>query len=1109
MSPVDHIRSRNGEATSMRNRLWPVLAAFIVTLAPLPGHALQYPDVPLQSGSSFPPANMMFVLDDSASMGFIAMPGAVSDSKYPDHWTQVGMRDTIWDKSYVHNTLYYNPAVTYQPWLKPDGSRYVGGTSYDSAYRDIYGPGDEVHLGLGHVESVEVRERVWENRMVEVSKGYDGKDVEEIAQTYFVPSGTGDLSQESSYIRYQIRWGKQGSQRVLRVEECTGTGWGNCRWATPEISKGQSRSEADEIANFATWYSYHRTRMKTAKAGASEAFSQVGENIRMGFNTIWNRSPYPIPVATDAGLFRGGNKASWYEKLFGVRGESGTPLHGALQRTGDYYKTDDPWKGENGELLSCRQNFAILTTDGYWNNDEYGYDNKVGDADGTAGPNDYEVVSPYRDNFSTSPDSRPDTLADVAMHYWKTDLRSDLEDNVPSSSDDPAEWQHMVTFGISIGLKGTLEPTDSTLKQIADGSLRWPDPIRDTNASRIDDLWHASVNGHGGFLVASNTKEFTSGVLSAINTVAKRQGSASNVATNSTSFTAETRVYQATYMSAKWTGELAAYDATSAGVADTPAWEASTRFPAWDARKVFTWNGSAGTTFPTSGSGSQTELLDKSSRITSPVSGADNANYIKGDTSKEKKNGGDLRDRDSLLGDIVNSSPVYVKDVETVFVGANDGMLHAFAAITSGSNNNQVQGGAELFAYVPGAVNMSNLASLSDPNYQHRYFVDGPIVVSSRTQTPNKNYLVGALGRGGKGVFGLDVTNPKSFAASNVKWELTSGNNIGQVLGEPIIVTLNDANKTKAVIFGNGINSANGRAVLYVVNIATGAVIQTIDTGVGDDNGLSAPRGWDDNGDGAVDYVYAGDLKGNIWKFDFTGSTGTTAYSGSPMFASGQAITAGLALAKDPASGKRWVFAGTGRFITAEDPADETVQSVYGLIDDDVSPISGGQLTEREIVVTGTTVRAFQSAAELPSSSRGWFVDLGEPTPGERVISRPQVRGKTLIFSSIIPPGDDPCDAGGSGYINAIDAFTGTSTGNPFLDGSGDGVVDDADQVATENGEKLPVGSVDPGIGMPTLATIIENTYFVGGSEGGMASGPLGEGGGTPKRTSWREIVGD
>ena len=1088
----------------------PFALAFLATMISIPGGAITIPDVPLQSGRAYPPPNVMFILDDSGSMEYQVMPTNHSGN----------LSNTLDHKAAVRNTIFYNPAITYNAWMGSDGNRLTTGTTWPTALSDL-------SLASGTAT------------------------LSNSTQTYFYPKTPATATTATAigdYYRYQIladgrvirsETGRSNANKGLTDAGCGNNSndngydatndvyWRNCTEATPVIAPAARSAEA-ERNNYTTWYSYHRSRMKVAKAGASEAFSQVGENVRVGFDTIWNRNFYAIPVGTDAGLFNATNKTTWYQRLFAAEGSDGTPLKGALHRAGRYFSglntsvADPMGPTVNGSLLSCRQNFAILTTDGYWN-DNSGYPSaqRVGDADGTngatiSGPNEadyrYTPQRPYMDNFSTTPNTQSNTLADVAMHYWKTDLRTDLENDVPKSDEDPAFWQHMVTFGVSIGQKGTLTPNATTLQAITNGSTRWPDPVNpDTeSARRIDDLWHAAVNSRGDFIVASNTNEFAAGILTAINTVAERQGSASNVTANSTSFVSDTRVYQAKYVSGKWSGELSAYDATAAGVANTPAWNASTGIPAWGSRRIFTWTGSAGATFPTP---DQLTALDRSTRPTGAATGQQNADYIKGDASRERKNtGGVLRNRDHALGDIVNSSPIYVKDTETLYVGANDGMLHAVSAINQGTGANRVLGGQELFAYVPGGVNMSNLASLSDPAYQHKYFVDGPIVVSARSQTPGKNYLVGALGRGGKGLFGLDVTDPRSFSTSSVRWEMTSGANMGYILGEPLIVTLNDGASTKAVIFGNGINSTSGVASLFVVNIATGALIQEISTGVAGDNGLSAPRGWDENGDGTVDYVYAGDMRGNLWKFDFTGSSGAIAFGGSPMFTTpgGQPISAGLALAREPLSGRRWVFLGTGRFMTLDDMEDSSVQSVYGLMDDGTT-VTRSQLTERDIVVTGTVngsaVRGFEAHSALPGTSRGWYIDLDEPTPGERVVSRPLMQGQVLTFSSIIPPiAEDPCDAGGSGYLNAVDAFSGTSTTNPFFDANGDGVVNHEDRLTTQNGD-VPVGSFDPGVGMPTLPTTIDRLMVVGGSKGTLADLTVNPQMGAPRRVSWREVL--
>jgi type IV pilus assembly protein PilY1 len=1184
-----------------RQRLLATAIGLGAVLVAAPGAAVTVPDLPLQTGTAYPPANIMFILDDSGSMNFVAMPRDVSDAGDPANYgVPRGLGENPTDRSYLNNTLYYDPRNDYLAWMTASGSRMTGGrdvtavfTSWDQAStasgtRDLrdnvegvfYVPkagvtsstnaadfdryfvttiagttvvaraerrmifeDDDVDVDRRDTERFTVNVPIGTTRLEVVLSGGTGDGTLIVHNPLGVTSCTSDRNrsnEESCDLSGAIGAGNRnifvgalGSNNVRNAQLQVFV-------TAPAASLPSTRTQAQELANIATWYSYHRSRMKAAKAGASEAFSQVGSNLRVGYDSIWNRltgtgttvdasatPAYQIPVASDGGLFRDDNRTTWFGHMQTARGGGGTPLPGALQRAGRYFESTEstgPWgPGGAADQLSCRQNFAILTTDGYWNNNA-GY-TAVGDADGTDGdrifpktPRNasdfyrYSPASPYRDNFNAAVTTRGNTLADVAMHYWKRDLRTGLDNDVPSSTANPAFWQHMTTFSLSIGLGGNLNP-QTDLPGITNGTRHWPDPFVDTAAGRIDDLWHAAVNGRGKFVAASKPTEFTQGLVDALTTVAERLGSASNVTSNSTSFQTDTRVYQASYVSGRWSGEVSAFDASASGLGATPAWKASERIPA--TRTILTWNGTGGRPFPTTAQ--EAQLLRATGLA--PVSAADNAAYIKGARTQEKARGGELRDRTTALGDIVNSSPMYSNDSKVLFVGANDGMLHAFTTVDIPRGP---AAGTELFAYVPAGLDFAALGSLSDPQYTHRWFVDGPIAVSTRAQTPGVNYLVGALGRGGRGVYGLNVTTPASFGNSSVLWDRTGaslGVNMGHVVGEPLIVTLNDASSTKAVIVSNGINSPGGSAVLFVLNLATGAVIREINTLAVGDNGLSAPRGADTNGDGKVDYVYAGDRLGNLWKFDLSSNTAATwgvANSGSPMFiaqdSSGtrQPITGGLGLAREPVSNDTWVVFGTGSFISAGDVSNRSVQTMYGIKDDGTVRRPAGDLTERQIVVAtdfaGKEVRAFEPNATLSDTSKGWFVDLDTPpSTGERIITAPRVSGRVMLTSSLVPPSNNSCDAGGTGYINAIDVFTGTSLREAFFDVNNNGNFDDDTLVS--GGNTLPIGSVNLDIGMPTLPTLIDNLLVVGGSTGRLGSMRINPQGGNARRVAWHEVV--
>ncbi|WP_156924813.1 PilC/PilY family type IV pilus protein [Pseudoxanthomonas sp. J35] len=1113
--------------------------AFAATLLALPADAgINLPREPLQSSGRVAP-NILYVLDDSGSMAFDAMP-ANSISGWQG-------------RTYIHNTVYYNPARTYQPWTQADGTLMTGGTTYDAVYGDFnLASGPTINLA----SSNSCR---YYNKNNSSNNSEESTQVCGGVQTFYVPidptnTSSTYLSQQANYYRYQIfedgvivrsiygaRSGTSPNyNRGLADRNCstsTGTQYRECTRITPT-----GRSEADERTNYAIWFSYHRTRMKAAKAGSGIAFNGLAGNVRVGFRTIWQRQPggtrpvneptqaVPIPVQHNDGLFANpnglngtlNNRTQWFNRLYGAIGYNGTPLKGALQQAGLYFSSNSdtgPYGPQSGSAqYSCRQNFTILTTDGYWN-DNTNY-TAVNEQDNNAGPTitgpgnqsyTYAAVAPYASSDSN-------TLADVAMRYWKNDLRTDLPNQVPTTSSNPAFWQHMVTFGISIGLKGEVDP-NGPRPGTPGGPARWPNPNDAEDLHRIDDLYHAAVNGRGTFLAASNPDEFAEGLRASLASIVERTGSFSNLSANSTQLTAGSRSYQGSFISGVWTGNLIAYPVVSGSVnQDAPIWNAAAGIPA-TGRRIFTYDGTGGAVFPTA---AQVNALE---RTTTPaVTGANNAAYIAGNRSLELANGGTLRNRNHLLGDIVNSSPVYAAREQTIYVGANDGMLHAFNA----------NDGVERFAYVPGGISLSDLSTLSLPDYEHRYFVDGSIVVSDRAQTPGATLLVGALGRGGKGIYSLDVTSPDSFSTNDVKWERyeTPNGNMGLVLGQPIIAKLN--NGVTGVIVPNGVNSSGDRAALLVYRLSDGQLLAEIDTGVGSaaaPNGLYAATIRDLDGNGTADYVYAGDLQGNLWKFDLRSNSSTTWSAGSSRMilytavndaGQRQPITSAPAVVRDPSTFELWVFFGTGRFLNEDDVISTQVQSMYG-VKDGASTIAGRGALQRRVIslVDATTgARAFEAASALTAGRLGWYIDLVDPpyppgtARGERIVSDPQVVAGILIVSSVIPS-RDPCLPGGSGYLNALDAFTGASLGTSLFDHDGDGVFDD--EVITGGGRTLPVGSVPLG-GMGTQGAI-----FTGGG-----SGPGGGGGQIcvnisdasveceriremrrVGRVSWREIIRD
>jgi len=443
-------------------------------------------------------------------------------------------------------------------------------------------------------------------------------------------------------------------------------------------------------------------------------------------------------------------------------------------------------------------------------------------------------------------------------------------------------------------------------------------------------------------------------------------------------------------------------------------------------------------------------------------------NFLRGQSGLEATI---FRDRQFALGDTVNAVPLYVSkphlayaDLTSVpyttwadslagrkpvlYVGANDGMLHAF----------DVGNGNELWAYIPRIV-APNLWKLAEMNYAslHSFFVDGsPQSSDVWDGSAWRTILVGGLNSGGRGYYALDITNP---ASPQALWEFCSDStlcpisdvNLGFTYGNPVITKRpTDGRWVVLVTSGyNNVSPGDGVGRLYVLDAITGAILQTISTGVGSTttpSGFGKINVWSDNYtvDNTGTTVYGGDMLGNLFKIDLTSASPTALLLGKTFDASGrpQPITTKPEIALVQST-YRVLFVGTGRYFGTSDLTDAATQtpagtsawqqSLYafkdtgtslgnlrnasGMVHQIISSVSGST-TKRTISPSGTTVNW--------STQTGWWVDFNLPdSPGERVNVDPQLVLGTLVINTNVP-GGSACSIGGDSWAYQFDYLNGT-----------------------------------------------------------------------------------
>jgi type IV pilus assembly protein PilY1 len=1141
-----------------------------------------------------------------------------------DHFAIPPIPAYAWARSPTHNKAYFNPSSTYVPWVNGGGYTFTDATPTATRFDPVFESTVTIDLtrdyaGQGNADTATACSSLTNARTDHyLFKTYAGMTLPEgtcfRAPTFLVPDGPDrgndpDVS-DPAWQSVNVSTGCQidvdngcstaerGTFRLdsgtrLAIRYFPATFYLPATTALPadygftgttltgkapdgtdltgyQIKSGNFATTAQynaAIQNFANWFQYYRKRHQALRGGLGESFSDL-TGIRVDGFTINNARVTNNGVTTVANVTMGSIdtpsvKTNLYSRFYydWVR-TGGTPNRSAVAAMIQNFKRTD---SDAPVTSACQKNFGMLFTDGFSNSpaDNDGIRGVYDNVDGSRG-------TPYADTYTGS-------LADAVMSAYVNPLRTGADFpegklTVPTGCgtgpySGPLDCNrnlHMNFYAVTLGTRGLQFNSDSPVDPYTTAPT-WPTSFPARHPSAVDDLWHAAVNGRGQLLNARSPQEISDKLGEVLSTIINQTASASSASINSGSISSDSRVFQARFDSASWTGQLISYaiNTTNGQLIGTSARDAADALPAPDARNIFTRNSTGQavdfTWAALQGDATRVQDLDPAS---DPTRAQAMLNYLRGNGSNEPQLGDTSAEAatryrarkdangSNKLGDIISSAPLFIgappfryrdsleaqpySDFASdnadrramVYVGANDGMLHAFYA--DGANV-----GAEAFAYVPGAV-FPRLRNLAAQDYTHQYYVDGSPAMGDAffgrgaTAAGWHTVLAGGLNKGGQAVYAIDVTDPTTVGASSLLWEFSDTNDpdLGFTFSQPSIVKLRDGEWY--VVFGNGYNSTlpdgrastTGNAVLFIVNIATG-VARKLDTGVGYaqrptptviayDNGLATPSLVDVDGDRVVEYAYAGDLYGNMWKFDLTSASPDSwnvAFSSNPLYqardSSGrvQPITVRPEVARGPQGNGVMVLFGTGKYLEATDKSrtPRVDQSFYGIVDRNSRVTYTGNdrttaLTQQLIHVEDTFDMDATAATNLVKlrvtsnrtlgANSGWYMDLISPVNGyeaEKQVTNPVVRNGAVIFTTLIPD-SDPCGAGGSSWLMELDLLDGSRLEASPFDLTRDGEFTTADNVVvTIDGEQVTV----PSSGIASTEGILQSP--------GVADGEYGE----------------